>query len=118
MSWEWKPQAHKKELTRALLAGVDEAGMKVSTHIKVEFQRPITGKGFTDRTGFLRKGIQNITKEVPGGVLGQIIASANYAEHVENVAGGKYAFMLPGFMEMRKQILPIILKRARRELKS
>lgn len=123
MSTEWNPKPYNARLRKALLAGVDEAGMAISTHIKVEYQRPITGKGFTDITGDLRKSIHSIAFVTPRGIRGQIIAGGqltggvDYAEHVEHVAGGKYAYMLPGFLEKRSDILPTVIRRARLELK-
>ncbi len=117
MSVEWNPKPYNARLSKALLAGVGEAGMEISTHIKVEYQRPITGKGFTDITGFLRKSINSVAFVIPRGIRGLVFAGANYAEHVEHVAGGKYAFMLPGFLEKRSDIVPTVVRRARRELK-
>lgn len=117
MSMEWNPKPYNARLQHALLAGVGEVGMEISTHIKVEYQRSITGKGFTDITGALRKSIHSVAFVIPRGIRGLIIAGMNYSEHVEHVAGGKYAFMLPGFMEKRGSILPTLIRRARLELK-
>lgn len=118
MSVEWHPKKANKRIVNALFAGVTEAALATVEHIKVEYQRPITGKGFTDRTSQTRRSITHKVVLSPRGIRGFIISGAEHSIHLEHVAGGKYAYMLPGFLEMRGRLLPIITKRARRELVS
>lgn len=117
MSVEWDPKPYNKRLSKALLAGVTESMIQISNHIKVAYQRPITGKGFTDHTGSLRQSINGSANLIPNGIRGIVIAGMEYSLRVELVAGGTYAYMLPGFLEMEHTIVPTITNRARRELR-
>lgn len=116
MSVEWNPKKANKRIAHALFAGVTEASMATVVHIQTQFQRPITGKGFTDRTGMTRQSITHRVDLTRNGIRASIISGAAHSIHLEHVAGGKYAYMLPGFLEMRSRLLPIITNRTRREL--
>jgi len=102
--------AAEKEILRGLHRGMTEATLATEVHIKKEYQRPVTGKGFTDRTGALRKSIGSkvvfhASKHV---VIGYIFAGMRYAVNVEFRWGGKYAYLWPGVMDMKSKIWQII----------
>lgn len=77
-------------------------------YIKVEYSRPTTGKGFTDRTTNLRNSIGYTVTDDDDGVVGWVHAGMDYAVIVELEHGRVYAYMLPALNEKRKEIVGII----------
>lgn len=58
-----------------------------------------SGYGFTDRTGTLRAGIDTSLDISPGKVVGTVGSDIDYAEYVELLWSGKYAFLVPALHE-------------------
>ena len=110
----------EKALIAQLIMALGFVALAITTHIKVTYQRPVTGKGFTDRTSLLRRSVTHKIIQRNGRIEVWIFASGGapgdegYAQYVEFVAGGKYAFMLPGFLDMERKIIPLILKEMKR----
>ena len=115
---KWNGKQVKDKHKRAFKAGIDHAALSVETHIKVEYQRPITGKGFTDITGLLRKSGSHFVDISNWRIRGFVHFGfgLDYALHVENVAGGKYAYMVPGFADMRPELHRLFIAGARAAL--
>lgn len=60
------------------------------------YQNPSrSGLGFTDRTGRLRSSIRYDTKITSTKTVGTLSADTEYALFVEQLWGGRYAYMLP-----------------------
>ena len=83
----------------AMKDGLDIALREVVDYIKVEYARPNTGKGFTDRTANLRNSIGSDSEMRHNGVLGVVRAKMEYAPIVETLNSGMYAFLWPGTNE-------------------
>lgn len=83
-------------ISGAMKDGLDIALREAVDHIKQEYSRPATGKGFTDRTANLRNSLGQDSQLVFGGVLGVIFAKMSYAPVVETRHDGKFSFMWPG----------------------
>jgi len=117
----------------ALIESVEAVAIIIETFIKVHYQRPITGVGFTDRTSALRRSITHLV-ELDGNVIrAWIFAGAKYGQHVEAIAGGKpakkpeeyaehvelmeggkYAFMLPGLLAKKPEVMGLLVKELKR----
>ena len=104
----------ERKLIERLVLAMGFVAMAITTHIKVAYQRPISGKGFTDRTGALRQSITHKVVIERGMIVAYIYAGMEYGPYVEFVVAGKYAFMLPGFLDMKRKIVPLILKEMKR----
>lgn len=64
------------------------------------YQNPSrSGLGFTDRTGRLRSSIRYNTKISSSKIVGTLNADTEYALFVEQLWGGRYAYMLPALEE-------------------
>ncbi len=93
------------------LAGAMELGLGAglrgtSDHIKTEYSRPATGKGFTDRTANLRNSIDSATERVGRyRVEGAVFANEDYAPYVETRHEGRFAFLFPGTMDRANDIV-------------
>lgn len=99
------------EIVKAGVKGVELASLATEAHIKKEYRRPVTGKGFTDRTGTLRRSIgHHVIIESKSYIMGFIYAGTYYAVYVECRWNGKYAYLLPGLMEMKGNIRAILEK--------
>jgi hypothetical protein len=83
----------------AMKDGLDIALREVVDFIKVEYSRPKTGKGFTDRTVNLRNSIGSDSQLVHRGVVGVVRAKMDYAPVVETRHEGRFAFLWPGVNE-------------------
>jgi len=111
----------ERKLIKRLVNAIELVAIAVADHIKVTYQRPLTGKGFTDRTGALRQSITHKVRVERGMIVAYIFAGMEYAPHVESaphvefVVGGKYAFMLPGFVDMKGMIIPLIMKEMKKQ---
>lgn len=98
-----------------LFESVEAVAIVIETFIKVHYQRPISGVGFTDRTGALRKSITHTKVDVIGGVIVVwIFAGEEYGQHVEMISGGMYAFMLPGLLAKKPEIMGLLIKELKR----
>lgn len=100
----------KAEIVKKLYDGVNLAALATESHIKKEYRRPVTGKGFSDPTGTLRRSIGSHTvyhasKDM---VIGYVFAGTFYAVYVEFRWGGQYAYLWPGVIGMKEKIWQII----------
>ena len=96
----------EQEIIRLFYRGMDLATLATSSHIKKNYNRAKTGKGFTDQTGTLRRSIGSkvvirLSKHM---VVGYVFAGTYYAVYVEFRWGGRYAYLWPGIVDMKKQI--------------
>ena len=113
-----------KELTKAggdivegVTGGMLQATIATESHIKREYNRPATGKGFANRTGKLRASIRKKVQVTRSAITGWIIAGSgevDYAPFVEFRWSGKYAFLWPGVIDMRKTIIELLEKGAKK----
>lgn len=92
----------------ALKIAMTVACQMLVDYIKVEYSRPNTGKGFTDRTTNLRNSISFTVTDDENGVVGWIHAGMEYAAIVELEHGRIYAYLLPALNEKRKEIFDIL----------
>lgn len=99
------------EIVKQGAKAMEIASLATEAHIKKEFQRQRTGKGFTDRTGTLRRSIgHHVIIESKSYIMGVVYAGTYYAVYVECRWNGKYAYLLPGLMEMKGKIWTILEK--------
>lgn len=89
----------------AMKDGLDIGLREAVDHIKINYSRPNTGKGFTDRTANLRNSLSQDSQLTVNGVEGWVTANMPYAERVETVVEGKYAFLWPGTLDMGDNFL-------------
>lgn len=89
----------------AMKDGLDIGLREAVDHIKVDYSRPRTGKGFTDRTANLRNSIGQDSQLVHRGVVGVVRAKMKYAPVVETRSEGKFAFIWPGVNDMGDNFL-------------
>lgn len=104
------------EIVKGLITGMTAATIATESHIKQEFNRPATGKGFANRTGKLRASIRQDVEVKKNAIIGHIIAGSgaiDYAPYVEFRWSGKYAYMWPGIQEMKKRIFELLIKGAK-----
>lgn len=112
----------QRQFVAGLIESVEQVAIIIADFIRVTYQRPITGKGFTDRTSLLRQSISHKVTVERGLVIGWIFASGGgggkddeaYAHHVEFISGGKFAFMLPGFLAKKPEIMKLLIKELKR----
>jgi len=110
----------EKEIIAGLTVGMTAATIATESHIKREFNRPATGKGFANRTGKLRASIRQDVQITKKAIIGWIIAGsgeADYAPYVEHRWSGKYAYLWPGIKEMKSRIKELLVKGARGGIK-
>lgn len=99
------------DIIKRLHRGIVLASLATESHIKKNYNRAKTGKGFFDRTGTLRRSIGSkvifVSKHV---IMGYVFAGTDYAVYVCFRWGGKYAYLWPGLMDMKSNIWEIIKK--------
>ncbi len=107
------------EIIKNLYRGIQLATLATESHIKKEYNREKTGKGFTDRTGTLRRSIgsKTVYRLNKNLVIGYIFAGTYYAVYVEFRWGGKYAYLWPGITDMKAKIWQIILDETKEAFK-
>lgn len=88
----------------------DEIGALLLEHVRTEYVRPITGKGFTDRTGDLRGSLDAIVIFEGGKVRIRFVAMMDYAAAVEKIKDGTYAYLGPTMMDMQPTIRQLIIE--------
>ena len=96
--------------------GVKKAVFATVAHIKKEYRRNVTGKGFSNVSGLLRASIRSEVKLESGRIIGYVIAGwggkregkSSYAPYVEFRWGGRYAYLWPGVKDMKKEIERLI----------
>ena len=101
---------------KAAERGITKAAMATAAHIKKEFRREVSGKGFQNRSGMLRASIRSEVRLKSNEVIGYVIAGwggtqkgkKSYAPYVEFRWSGKYAYLWPGVKAMKKKIEKII----------
>ena len=99
-------------------SGIGKAAMSTASHIKKEFRRNVTGKGFDNVTGLLRASIgSKVVFTTKAYAIGYVYAGTHYAPYVEFRWNGKYAYLWPGLIEMKSEILKILTKELRGTLK-
>jgi len=94
--------------------GMEKAAMATASHIKKDYRRRVTGKGFDNVTGLLRASIGS--KVVLTGIfyiIGYVYAGTHYAVYVEFRWNGKYAYLWPGVIDMKSEIMKILAKEIR-----
>lgn len=99
---------------KALIQSVEHVAIVIETFIKVQYQRPITGVGFTDRENTLRRSITHKIVVTSSMITAWIFAGAEHGEFVEVISGGKFAFMLPGFLAKKPEIMALLIKELKR----
>jgi len=108
---------HERAGIKASERGVKKAALATATHIKREYRREVTGKGFTNRTGRLRASIgSKVVFKSKYVIIGYVYAGTLYAPYVEFRWGGKYAYLWPGVRDMQSEIWDIIKKEIRETL--
>lgn len=105
------------KILKAGLIGMDYALRDTTNHIKVEYNRTRSGKGFADRTGRLRNSIAFKKFIERQRAIGYITAGMPYAPHVELRHEGKYAYLWPGVKEKQKDIKKRIADSVRQAIK-
>ncbi len=102
--------ALKKQIMWAIPGAIDNSLRKIQDTIYTDYRRigdaspssqnpSKSGLGFTDRTGQLRSSIGYDTKISTTKVVGTLSADTDYALFVEQLWGGKYAYMLPALIQ-------------------
>jgi len=107
-------KAFEKRMVTGLIESVEMVAIIIADFIRTKYQRPITGLGFTDRTGALRQSITHKVTIERGRIVAWIFAGMDYAQYVEVITGGKYAFMLPGFLAKKPEIMKLLVKELKR----
>lgn len=100
----------QRKFIMGLIESVEQVAIIITTFIKVNYQRPVTGLGFGDPTGALRKSITHKIKVERGRIVAWIFAGEEYGIHVEFISGGKFAFMLPGLLAKKPEIIKLLIK--------
>ncbi len=107
-----------KGFQRLFVAGlaesVEQVAIVIEMFIKERYQRPIHGVGFTDQTGALRQSITHRIDVTPNVIIAWIFAGMEYGQFVEVISGGKYAFMLPGLLAKKPEIMKLLIKELKR----
>ena len=103
-------------MASAVKDGLDIALRENVDYIKVEYSRPTTGKGFTDRTANLRNSIGQDSQLTHRGAMGIVNAKMEYAPYVETINEGQYAFLWPGVNDMGDNYLKRIGEAVKRLL--
>ncbi len=111
-----KLKASEQKGVRAAARGVTKAAMATAAHIKKEYRRNVTGKGFNNVSSLLRASIRSEVKLESGVILGYVIAGwggqregkSSYAPYVEFRWGGRYAYLWPGVKDMKAEIERLI----------
>lgn len=116
-----KLDAAEAKIVKKFHQGITLASLATESHIIKDYNRAKTGKGFTDRTGNLRRSVGSKVVFVSTNIMiGYVFAGgafAPYAVYVEFRWGGKYAYLWPAMMDMRSQIWQIIKKETREAFK-
>ena len=98
----------------AAARGMGKAALLTEAHIKVNYNRQRTGKGFTDRSSFLRNSIGSaVVVANKNFIMGYVFAGKDYAVWVEHRWSGKYAFLWPGVQDMRTKIFATLAEEMR-----
>jgi len=105
------------DIVKGVAGGMQMAVIATSSHIKRGYNRPNTGKGFANQTGRLRASIGQAVIITRRGVIGVVYAGTSYAIYVEFRWSGKYAYLWPGVIDMRKTIIELLEKGAKKGLK-
>lgn len=101
----------ESEILKATEKAIKLSMEKTEEHIRTEYQRQTTGKGFTDRTGNLRRSIDStVVVNAKSDITGYVHAGTSYAVDVECRSSGKFAYLLPGLMDMKAQSWSILTK--------
>jgi hypothetical protein len=97
-----------------LILDATEVGMDIElrrtvNHIKNEYDRQKTGKGFTDS----RNSIDSDTEREKKEVVGYVHVGTPYSPHLELRMSGMYAFLWPGTNDRAQDIKDGIAKNVR-----
>ncbi|KKL72798.1 hypothetical protein LCGC14_2081310 [marine sediment metagenome] len=109
-----------EDIIAGLKVGMTAATIATESHIKRAYNRPATGKGFANRSGKLRASIRQSVQVTRTAIIGFIHAGSgevDYAAWVEFRWSGKYAYLWPGIIDMRKKIWDLLFKGAQGGLK-
>lgn len=93
-------------LRRQAMALAKKIGDRAIEQVKTEYVRPVTGKGFTDRTGDLRGsiGATIAVESDPTKIRVVLSAGMEYAVYVEKIKNGTYAYLGPALNDIRPEI--------------
>ncbi len=101
-------------IVNAAARGMGKAALLTEAHIKVNYNRERTGKGFTDRSSLLRNSIGSaVVVANKDFIMGYVFAGKDYAVYVENRWSGKFAFLWPGVQDMKTKIFAILAEETR-----
>lgn len=93
-----------EEFERAVAAQAEDLaedlGKRMIDHVWEAYDRPTTGKGFTNRTFNLRKSIRADVDVHPNKVVLRMRAGMHYASYVEGIKDGMYAYLGPTIDDM------------------
>lgn len=103
-------KGYRLKFITGLIESVEQVAIIIETFIKVHYQRPISGVGFTDQTGALRQSITHKIVVRRGVIIAWIFAGMEYGQFVEVISGGKYAFMLPGLLAKKPEVIKLLIK--------
>lgn len=95
----------KKVILNAIYLGMGAGLADTTNYIKEEFVWSKNGRGFNDRTGHLRNSIAYDVQKDDDKVIGTEYASMEYAPYVELRWEGAHAYLYPGVMDKKDDIL-------------
>lgn len=100
----------ERQIIEQINAGMDYGLRDTVNHIKSAYDRPKTGKGFTDRTANLRNSLDKQVNANRSGAEGYVYAGMDYAVYVETRWEGRFAYLWPGVQDKKGDILNAIEK--------
>lgn len=99
----------KDVILNAIYLGMGAGLADTTNHIKNEFVWSTNGRGFNDITGNLRNSIKyEVDPPKDDKVIGVEYASMEYAPYVELRWEGAHAYLYPGVMDKKDDILDAI----------
>jgi hypothetical protein len=100
-------RAEIEEFTQAVEAQAEtvlqEIGDMAVEHVRVAYDRPTTGRGFTNRTFKLRRSVKARANMEGQKIVLHLEAgrpNALYASYVEQIRGGEFAYLTPAIEDM------------------
>ena len=95
----------KKAVLNAIFLGMGAGLADTTNYIKEEFVWSKNGRGFNDITGNLRNSIAYDVQKDDDKVIGTEYASMEYAPYVELRWEGAHAYIYPGVMDKKDDLL-------------
>lgn len=78
----------------------EELGNRMVEHVWTAYDRPTTGRGFTNRTFDLRRSIRARVEALDHKIRLRMSANTSYAGIVESIKSGEYAYLGPTMEDM------------------